>query len=266
MTLLGQNTPVPEQYAPEVLSPIPRSEARAGLGLGEELPFVGEDVWHAWELSWLDAGAAPQVAVARLGFPCSSPSLVESKSLKLYFNSLNQARFDSEAELRQTLEQDLGRVAGGPVTVEILAVDSAQLAPGELPGTCIDGEAIEGSDGAPQPELLRAEVGSGEQVLHSHVLRSLCPVTAQPDWASVVVHCTGSHIVPASLLSYLHGFRTHQEFHEQCVERIFCDIQRACAPQDLSVQALYTRRGGLDISPWRSTSTASAPRLRSLRQ
>ncbi len=266
MTVLGQQTPVPDKYAPEVLFPVPRSEARERLGLTSGLPFLGEDIWHAWELAWLGPEGAPNVAVARLGFPCDSPCLVESKSLKLYLNSLNQEQFESRAVLAETLVKDLGASAGMAVTVEILDLDAPALAIGELPGRCVDAEPLDGPVSEPEPGLLRVEEGSGEQVLHSHVLRSLCPVTAQPDWASVVVHCRGTQILPASLLTYLHSFRAHQEFHEQCVERIFCDIQEACQPEALSVQALYTRRGGLDINPWRSTESATSPRLRTPRQ
>jgi 7-cyano-7-deazaguanine reductase len=266
VSLLGQNTPVPEKYAPELLFPIARSEGREQLGLSGDLPFQGEDIWHAWELAWLDADGSPRVAVARLAVPADSPWLIESKSLKLYLNSLNNAPFESRASLVQTLETDLGKVAQAPIRVQILDIAAPELAPTDLPGECIDGEPLPAIPGAPSAEMLQHAPCQGEQVLHSHILRSLCPVTAQPDWASLVVWIRGVGIVPSSLLGYLRAFRFHQEFHEQCVERIFCDIQKACQPQALSVQALYTRRGGLDINPWRSTEGATAPRMRTPRQ
>ncbi|MEP5765612.1 MAG: NADPH-dependent 7-cyano-7-deazaguanine reductase QueF [Halieaceae bacterium] len=269
MTLLGQNSPVPERYAPELLFAIPRAEARDSLGLDpEQLPFRGEDVWHAWELAWLAPGSQPRLAVGRFSIPASSPSLVESKSFKLYLNSLNQEQFDSAAGLANTLVADLSTVAGAAVSVEILELEDAALAITPLPGECIDNCSLQAVVEEPKAELLLLEkCGDGEeQVLHSHALRSLCPVTAQPDWASVIVHVGGARVDPASLLTYIHAYRRHQEFHEQCVERMFSDLQEAGACGHLSVQALYTRRGGLDINPWRSTDAGPAPRLRTARQ
>lgn len=265
MTLLGKSTPVPAHYAPELLDPIPREPARSLLGISAELPFHGEDVWHAWELSWLQQ-SQPQAAVARLVLSCDTPNLIESKSLKLYLASLNHASFDSRAELQSVLQTDLGKAAGGPVAVEILSLDSSQLHTSTPPGDCIDALAGQALAPAPRAEMLAVETGADAQVLYSHLLRSLCPVTAQPDWATVIVSCEGARLEPASLLSYILSFRNHQEFHEQCVERMFTDIQLACAPRRLSVQALYTRRGGLDINPFRATDAMPAPRLRTARQ
>ena len=267
MTLLGKNSPVPAQYAPEILDPIPRGLARGSLGLdAEALPFVGEDVWHAWELAWLEP-EGPRNGVGRFTLPSSTANLIESKSLKLYLNSLNQAEFDSGETLRQTLHQDLSAVAEGPVDVEILALDSPDLAITPIPGQCVDGEVLENRADEPSAALLRASPAQGSrQVLHSHAMRSLCPVTAQPDWATVVVWLEDAQLAPASLLSYLYAFRHHREFHEQCVERMFRDLRQACGDAPLSVQALYTRRGGLDINPWRSTGQARSPRLRCARQ
>lgn len=264
MTLLGEQSPVPQRYAPEILHPIPRAEGRQGLGLDADV--YGEDVWHAWELSWLDPDGRPRVAVGRFAFPADSASLVESKSFKLYLNSLNQWQFASVEVLRHTLAGDLSAAASGPVQVEVLPVDDPALAPTPLPGTCIDDEPLIGAVDAPNAALLRVAPAGGEsQVLHSHALRSLCPVTAQPDWASVVLESREAAVEPQSLLAYLLGFRRHQEFHEQCVERMFSDL-RAAGLVDFSIQALYTRRGGLDINPWRSTAPGRAPRLRTLRQ
>ena len=265
MTLLGKSTPVPQCYAPEVLDPISRQAARSLLGFDAALPLRGEDVWHAWELAWLEAGQ-PRAAVARIVLPCETPNLIESKSLKFYLASLNQTGFSDRAELQATLQTDLSAVAGGAVTVEILALDSPSLQVDQLPGDCIDHLSSGSHTDQPSAELLVTEQSSGEQVLYSHLLRSLCPVTAQPDWATVIVRCEDAQLSPASLLDYIISFRNHREFHEQCVERMFRDIQSACAPQRLSVQALYTRRGGLDINPFRSTDTGPAPRLRTSRQ
>jgi len=269
VSLLGQHTPAPEHYAPEILHAIPRAMARADLGLAEvDLPFAGEDVWHAWELSWLDGGGLPQIAIGRFVLPCTTPNLVESKSFKLYLNSLNHTVFESRAALRGVLAADLSHAAGGQVEVEILGLGAEELAITPLPGECVDtcSPATQNGSPHPAPDLLSATPVPGEQVLHSHQLRSLCPVTAQPDWASVIVRCDGCAIEPASLLAYIQSYRRHQEFHEQCVERMFCDILRVCGPRELSVQALYTRRGGLDINPFRSTRPGPAPRLRTLRQ
>jgi len=265
VTVLGKNIPVPQSYAPQLLDPIPRAAARSLLGFGAALPFQGEDVWHAWELAWLEADQ-PHAAVARLVLPCETPNLIESKSLKLYLASLNQTRFTDQAELQTTLQTDLTAVAGGAVTVEILALDSPSLQVDQLAGECIDDLPVGSHAAQPTAEILVGQDGSGEQVLYSHLLRSLCPVTAQPDWATVIVTCEGAYLRPTSLLDYIVSFRNHQEFHEQCVERMFRDIHSACAPQRLSVQALYTRRGGLDINPYRATEAGPAPRLRTSRQ
>ena len=264
---LGQATPPVTAYAPEVLYAVPRQGARDGLGLeaGAPLPFVGEDIWHAWELSWLDTNEVPRAGVARIAVPCHSPNLVESKSCKLYLNSLNFRVFQNTAVLCTTIAADLARVIGLAPTVQLLSVEAEELLPDTLPGICLDQCQPAAVAEMPRPELLRATPGAGG-CWHSHLLRSLCPVTGQPDWASVVIRCRGSDLDPSSLLTYLLSYRQHREFHEQCVERIFLHLQQACAPDQLSVQALYTRRGGLDINPFRSTDQSRAPRLRSSRQ
>ncbi len=264
--LLGKNTPLVEHYSPQLLFAIPRADSRAELGLDPaSLPFHGEDTWHGWELSWLGPKGVPHAAVARFRFPCEATNLVESKSFKLYLNSLNQHQVESREQLRQILADDLGAVAGAAVSVELLDLDAPELQTVSLPGLCIDGlEPLEHVT-EPTAELLAPAAGEGG-CWHSHLLRSLCPVTAQPDWGSIVIETVGVDIVPETLLAYLLGYRNHQEFHEQCVERIFCDIQRLIEPTQLSVQALYTRRGGLDINPWRSTSKGRAPPRRTSRQ
>jgi 7-cyano-7-deazaguanine reductase len=268
VTLLGKETPVPERYAPEILFPIPRAQARCALGLDlATLPFVGEDVWHAWELSWLAPGGYPNNAVARFTLPATTTNLVESKSFKLYLNSLNHTVFESREHLLETLRRDLSAVADGEVQAEILDLDAETLAVTPMPGKCIDGAPLASAASAPRADLIRARPASDEvQVLYSHAMRSLCPVTAQPDWATVIVWLDNAWVEPQSLLEYVFAFRSHQEYHEQCVERMFRDLQQACPGAEVSVLALYTRRGGLDINPWRSTVNRFSPRLRCARQ
>lgn len=266
--LLGRQVEYTDVYAPQLLQPIPRQHGRTVLGLeAGALAFHGEDVWHAYELSWLDPDGRPRVAAARLVIPAVSPNLVESKSLKLYLNSVNNTAFHDVSALQRTLVGDISQAVGAPVELELLSCDDPSLAGITAPGECIDQAAYAAVEGEPAASLLRAVPGSEvTQVLHSHLLRSLCPVTAQPDWATLIVDYTGPQLNQASLLQYVVAFRRHQEFHEQCVERIFCDISAAVSPRELSVQALYTRRGGLDICPWRSTGNGMAPRYRLNRQ
>ena len=265
----GRPVALPQQYAPQLLEPIPRATGRDALGIAAgPLPFFGEDVWQAWELAWLDSAARPQVAAGRFTLPCTTPHLIESKSLKLYLYSLHQTVFESPAALRQTLQADMAAVAGGPVAVEIIDLAAPALQPQQPPGVCIDAQAPPLTPGTrpADADLLRSTGPDGRQVLYSHLLRCLCPVTAQPDWATVVVSLQGGSLAADSLLAYLGSFRRQREFHEQCAERIYLDIMRVCQPAALSVQALYTRRGGLDITPWRSSRPQPAPRLRSMRQ
>lgn len=263
---LGRVTAVTERYAPELLYPIPRQQGRVGLPLASHPgASAGEDVWHLWELSWLGANGVPQARVGRLHIPAASTNLVESKSLKLYLNSLNMCQFASEDELSATLCKDVAAVVGCEVELELLALDDPALAVQALPGQGLDLYVPESIPALPDATVLRASAATGEQIYHSHLLRSLCPVTSQPDWASVIIRIEGAALEPASLLAYILGFRQHQEFHEQCVERMFCDLSGACAPTSLSVQALYCRRGGLDINPWRSSKAGRAPLLRCAR-
>ncbi len=261
--LLGRNTPVLEQYAPEILYPISRSDARDTLGIREPAPFHGADTWHAYELSWLDSGGKPVARVGRFEVPADTPNIVESKSFKLYLNSLNNTRFGSDEELRRTLCADIGSAAGGEVTLELFAVEDPALAGSRLPGECLDDATVAAPGCEPDRALLEVPGGGGDHCCHSHLLRSLCPVTGQPDWASVLLRWRGPALQRESLLRYLLAYRNHQEFHEQCVERIFSDLSQVLAPESLFVQAFYTRRGGLDINPWRSSDPGSRglPRL-----
>jgi len=256
---LGREVVYPAGYDPALLFPIPRASARAALGIGPgPLPFTGHDRWHAYELGWLDSRGKPQVATATLHVPADSPHLVESKSLKLYLNSLNATRFDDAAQVRARIAADLSACAGAPVEVAFglppldLGLDTA----GSLDTIDAGFEPC----AAPDPDQLHSDPDLiVDESLHSALLKSNCPVTGQPDWASVHLRYCGPRIERAGLLRYLVGFRDHAEFHEQCVERIFLDVLRQCAPQALSVEARYTRRGGLDINPWRATPGSSPP-------
>lgn len=254
---LGRKSSYRADYAPELLYPIPRSGKRAELGLREDaLPFVGEDLWNAYELSWLGPRGKPEVAVAQFRVPAASPRLIESKSLKLYLNSFNQTRVADVATLRAMIEKDLSQAAGAPVSVNIEPLAQHPLRAMVYPdGICLDVLDIEVDCYTPTPGLLRADTSRqvvGEQ-LYSHLLKSNCLVTGQPDWGMVVVRYSGAAIDHEALLRYVISFRQHNEFHEQCVERIFTDIRKACAPSELAVWARYTRRGGLDINPFRAS-------------
>ncbi|CBL46537.1 7-cyano-7-deazaguanine reductase [gamma proteobacterium HdN1] len=292
---LGEKSAYPERYSPSVLHPIPRALGREALGIGNVLPFAGEDLWNAWEVSWLDAYGKPMVALLELRVPCTSPNIVESKSLKLYLGSFNQERFASAAEVEQRISQDLTRLVGAPVlaTLEFLhhargsrfavsAGSSCSLSDVEgrhqargsrfavsAPlGECIDDTPLYEPSFAVSSQLLQCEMGEvREETLHSHLLRSNCPVTGQPDWATLIVRYRGQPIQRQALLSYIVSYRNHNDFHEQCVERIFMDLMQRCQPERLFVYARYTRRGGIDINPVRSNDEAlEVNNLRLLRQ
>jgi len=267
---LGKTSAYETQYAPQLLFPIARQGKREELQLGATLPFFGVDIWNAYELSWLNLRGKPQVAIATVTAPADSPNIIESKSFKLYLNSFNQTRLAGPDALLDLLRADLSNGFGAPVHVTLTMPDAFQnLKMGELDGLLLDRLDIEVEQYTPAPALLSSNRDEApvEETLVSHLLKSNCLVTGQPDWASVQVHYVGPQIDQEGLLKYLIGFREHNEFHEQCVERIFVDILRQCAPQKLAVYARYTRRGGLDINPWRSNFTgARPPNLRTARQ
>ncbi|MFT4927710.1 MAG: 7-cyano-7-deazaguanine reductase [Phenylobacterium sp.] len=262
-SLLGKNTDYLNQYDPTILYPVPRQMNRDDLGLDPEqpLPFFGEDVWHGYELSWLNAKGKPQVALARFSFPCQSLNIVESKSFKLYLNSYNQSKFHSFDQVELLLEKDLSELVDEEVNVTLFTPDQLDVfTPTALPGICIDDCDITVDDyqftRQHLNDAITADSANPEQIsqtLHSHLLKSNCLITNQPDWASVVISYCGKEISQEALLRYLISFRQHNEFHEQCVERIFNDIWTIIEPQSLTVTAYYTRRGGLDINPWRSS-------------
>ncbi|GLQ89483.1 NADPH-dependent 7-cyano-7-deazaguanine reductase QueF [Dyella flagellata] len=266
---LGKHTVYADRYDPSLLFPIPRQSKRDEIGVHTPLPFQGVDVWNAYELSWLDMRGKPMAGVAEFQVPAHSPNIIESKSFKLYLNGFAQEPLANVAALSALLQQDLTRAAGAVVTVTIRPPRAAQHVFADLEGESID-ELPVSIDyyGPPRPEYLRTDKHAGlvEESLVSDLLRSNCPVTGQPDWGSVQIAYRGAPIDREGLLRYLVSFRTHNEFHEQCVERIFVDVMKHCAPERLSVYARYTRRGGLDINPFRSTQQAMPGNLRGARQ
>jgi len=267
---LGKTSAYQTQYAPELLFPIARQGKRDELGLSGTLPFFGVDIWNAYELSWLNMRGKPQVAIATITVSSDSPNIIESKSFKLYLNSFNQTRLVNSDALLALLRDDLSAGFGAPVHIALTEPqDFGKVKMGELDGLLLDRLDVEIEHYTPSPALLSAarDEAPVEEKLLSHLLKSNCLVTGQPDWASVQIHYVGPQIAQEGLLKYLIGFREHNEFHEQCVERIFTDIYRQCAPQKLAVYARYTRRGGLDINPWRSNFSGGSPaNLRTARQ
>jgi 7-cyano-7-deazaguanine reductase len=267
---LGKPTIYKSGYDAGLLCPIPRKLKRDELGLSDALPFRGVDIWNAYELSWLTPQGKPVVAMGEFRVPCESPNLVESKSIKLYLNSFNQTRFDDFETVRALMSRDLGGAAGAPVDVRLMgASEFATESFATLPGQCIDDLDIEVANYYLDAELLKGAADAETKVseaLHSHLLKSNCLVTSQPDWGSVLIHYQGAKINQEALLRYLISFRQHDEFHEQCVERIYNDLMRFCRPEKLTVYARYTRRGGLDINPYRSNFEYEVDNLRLARQ
>jgi 7-cyano-7-deazaguanine reductase len=266
-TPLGKSPDQPVLYSPDVLCGVARRDNRQALGIGNELPFQGEDVWSAYDLTWLQPSGLPAVATAIFYVPATSPNLIESKSLKLYLGSLAMSRYRGADDVASLIERDLSAVAGADVRVTLHSLPGSQVVLLPMPGICIDDSEVECNDWEVDPTLLRSvehEIVSEE--LHTHLLRSLCPVTGQPDIGSVLVRYQGPRIKRSALLRYLVSYRTHQDFHEACVERIFVDVQKHCRATELSVYARYNRRGGLDINPFRSTMATEAPDFRLWRQ
>ena len=265
---LGQAVEYEAFYKPELLQGVPRSLSRQQQQIDEQnLPFSGIDTWTGYELSWLNARGKPQVGILECNVPVNSANLIESKSFKLYLNSFNQTRFESPEKVENTLQQDLTACAGKPVKVQVFLPEQFdRFATGELQGTVIDNLDIEISNYTPDPGLLTTTPDTVSETLVSHLLKSNCLITSQPDWASIQIRYQGQAIDHESLLRYLIGFRQHNEFHEQCVERIYCDLLALPGMQKLTVLARYTRRGGLDINPFRSNFEAPYPNLRNARQ
>ncbi|MHB1273260.1 MAG: NADPH-dependent 7-cyano-7-deazaguanine reductase QueF [Rhodanobacter sp.] len=266
---LGKDTSYPDRYDPGRLFPMPRAAKRAEIGVADTLPFHGVDIWNAFELSWLDRRGKPVVALAEFRVPATSPNIIESKSFKLYLNGFAQERMADADALTTTLIRDLSAAAGAVIGVRLGTTSAAAHRLSDLDGHLLDDQPLDIDHyGPPRADFLQAEASARpiQETLVSHLLRSNCPVTGQPDWGSVQIAYRGAPIGHAGLLRYLVSFRNHNEFHEQCVERIFVDLMQRCAPQQLSVYARYTRRGGLDINPFRSSTPITPDNLRSARQ
>lgn len=265
---LGNVSEYPSTYTPSLLHPMDRHAARAQLGIVGANQLHGEDLWTGYEFSWLDTQGKPLVAGLRIHIPCQSPAIVESKSVKLYLNSFAQTKFESHAAVLHTLDQDLNLAFQAPVMIELLELSQLAAPVHQLPGFCLDELDIRTNVYERDASLLVLEDTqvTAHETLCSHVFRSLCPVTAQPDWASIGIEYKGVPIVRESLLKYLVSYRNHQAFHETTIEQIFCDITAACAPSELSVYGRFQRRGGLDINPFRASYEGSAPLCRLPRQ
>lgn len=251
---LGKANTYVDQYDPSQLFPIPRDEQRKHLNIDlQNLPFQGEDFWTAYEISWLNNQGKPEVAIGEFRFPHSSSCLLESKSFKLYLNSFNNSKFASLQEVEQIITKDLSTAVSAIVGVKLTHVtQAAQLPLTQFTGICLDELAVPCSDYEINPQLLQIETAVVTETVYSNLLKSNCPVTGQPDWASLQITYSGKQINHASLLKYIVSYRNHNGFHEDCVERIFVDINRIAQPQRLFVYARYTRRGGLDINPYRA--------------
>jgi 7-cyano-7-deazaguanine reductase len=252
---LGRTVEAPRVYDPGLLFAMARAPKRAELGLPDPVPFHGVDIWNAYEIAWLDARGKPKVAIGEFRVPADSPNMVESKSLKLYLNSFAGTRFDNPEAVRGAMGADLSTATGATLAVLLRPPTAQGFAIEALEGDCIDDLPLAIDHyGPPQPELLLGdEEHSVSETLVSHLLKSNCPVTAQPDWASVQIRYSGPRLDRAGLLRYLVGYREQAEFHEQCVERIFMDLWTRVAPAELSVYARFTRRGGIDINPFRTS-------------
>jgi len=268
---LGKKTSYDNSFDAKLLQPVPRSLNRDGLQLNDDLPFYGDDLWTGFELSWLNTKGKPVVAMANFTVPFDSENLVESKSFKLYLNSLNQQRFDSPQAVEKQLSHDLSHCAQGSVTVELILANQFTSQSITTPqGICIDELDIAVDDYQFNADYLLGSVNTNEtavnQRLYSNLLKSNCLITNQPDWGSVEIHYHGPAINQEALLLYLISFRQHNEFHEQCAERIFTDLLQYCHCTKLSVNARYTRRGGLDINPFRTNFEPTPKNIRQARQ
>lgn len=264
---LGKETSYVTHYTPSLLYPISRKMARDELGLSEPLPFDGVDIWNGYELSWLNLKGKPEVALAEFIIPAGTPSIVESKSFKLYLNSFNQSRFESHREVQKVLEKDLSKGFDAPIVVKLGKVETLRNPMIDLSSyQCLDDLDIEIDQYDLNPSILQITDTHSSEKLFSHLLKSNCLVTGQPDWGTLFIHYEGPQIDHESLLKYIISFRNHQGFAEQCAERIYVDILRCCKPLKLSVYARYTRRGGLDINPFRSNFETDPPNVRLSRQ
>ncbi len=265
--VLGRRVDPNEEYSPKLLHPIPRGASRKDIISSPILPFLGEDLWHAYELSWLDKTGKPAVFAGHFTIPCDSPFLIESKSIKLYLNSINAMTFDNSDSARNTIAADLSNSCEAQVEVTLYQLDDPILAGSILDGDSIDHCFLKRQEWSSLNELLFPdEKEIVNECLYSHFLRSVCPVTHQPDWGSLWIRYKGHRIDRSGLLTYICSLRNLKGFHEHCIEKIFIDLYSVCEPDELSIRALYNRRGGLNISPWRSTHHARGPISRINRQ
>jgi 7-cyano-7-deazaguanine reductase len=263
---LGKKAEYDPHYNPDKLFPIPRKGKRDEIGVPDHLPFFGFDLWNHYEVSWLNEKGKPVVALAEISYGCETPCIIESKSMKLYFNSFNNTKFKDEAAVQAIVKKDIEARVGGATSVKIITLNQLNndTLYATFSGECLDNLDIECSSYLVEPSLLSAEDNIVEETLVSNLLKSNCLVTNQPDWGSVQITYTGKKINREGLLRYIVSFRNHNEFHEQCIERIFMDIMKHCQPEALTVYGRYTRRGGLDINPYRSTKN-STPDMKNLR-
>ncbi|MDF1760506.1 MAG: NADPH-dependent 7-cyano-7-deazaguanine reductase QueF [Coxiellaceae bacterium] len=261
---LGKRVEYDNQYNPDRLYPIARQINRQEIGVdSSNLPFNGVDIWNHYEVSWLNQKGKPMVALAEIIYDCQSPNIIESKSLKLYFNSFNNSPFDSADSLQQAIARDLSERLGCDVSVKLRRLSEPSLADAIVaqPGDNIDDLDINCDTYTVKPDYLSSNGEVVEELLTSDLLKSNCLVTNQPDWASVQITYTGKRIDREGLLKYIVSLRNHNEFHEQCIERIFVDIMQHCQPEKLTVYGRYTRRGGIDINPYRSTESIDISEL-----
>lgn len=265
---LGQTTIYIENYSPELLFPISRQMARSKIGITSSLPFAGSDQWIGYELSWLNLRGKPEIAIAEFSFPCHTPYLVESKSFKLYLNSFNQTPFESLSDVKKTLEKDLSEASQGQVRVCLNPLNEFKSSSiGSFSGYCLDGLDVEIDTYQVEKEFLK---NSSHEIvqerLYSDLLKSNCLATGQPDWGSVEIHYQGPQIDYEGLLKYIISYRRHSGFAEHCAEQMFCDILTLCSPNKLSVHCRYTRRGGLEINPFRSNFETAPQNMKHSRQ
>lgn len=265
---LGKATEYVDVYTPSLLKNITRAPVRAQMGIeGPHLPFTGVDVWNGYELSWLNRKGRPEVAALRVTIPAQSSHIPESKALKLYLGSFANSQFNSRQDVENTIESDLKLAVRAPVIVEVLPLDQIENSGAQLTGESLDVLDVQTDVYEPDPGLLQTTSdGPIRETVFTHLLRTLCPVTSQPDWGSLWIQYSGPQIDRASLLKYIVSFRNHQGFHEEAVERMYVDIMGRCAPSALTLHGRYLRRGGLDINPFRSSRETEAPPLRLARQ
>ncbi len=264
---LGKTTEYETQYNPNLLFVIPRAEMRQSIGIANALPFHGIDIWDAYEISWLNSKGKPLAAIGEFLFPCTSAALVESKSLKLYLNSFNQTHFSSIEEVHATLVKDLSQITESTVGVKLqFEKELSAVTLENFKGFCLDDLDVEVSIYKPHPQFLKSSGSVVHETLYSHLLKSNCPVTGQPDWANISIEYMGPQIDREGILKYLISYRENEEFHEQCIERIYMDIGKQCRPSQLTVYGRYTRRGGLDINVFRSNFAKNPVNKRNIRQ